>query len=143
MTETDRNKALVRELIQVWGESRFDRFAELVDPDGTWWTLAARRTRSIRDQLVRIQGLNAETVTGTIAFEVGTMTAEGDRVVAEVESHTDFALQGSYNNLYTFAFRVADGRVVEARAYYDTALANRVLRGEGTGTPGLESHRND
>ena len=140
---TEANKAIIRELFQAWGESRFDRVRALVDPDGEWWTLASRRTRSGRDQIERVKALNEETVGGTIAFRLGPLTAEDDRVAAVVESHAEFAEQGSYNNLYHFLFRLTDGRVTQAWMYYDTALANRVLRGAGGATPPLASHADD
>ena len=140
---TEANKAIIRELFQAWGESRFDRGRDLVDPDGEWWTLASRRTRSCRDQIERVKALNEETIGGTIDFRIGPLTAEDDRVAAVVESHTEFAEQGKYNNLYHFLFRLTDGRVTQAWVYYDTALANRVLRGEGGATPPLPSHAND
>ena len=147
MTDTSStvlaNKAIVEEFFRAWSESRFDRVSELVDPDGEWWTLAKRTTRRCRDQIARIKATNEETVSGTIDFTVGPLTAEDDRVAAVVESHAEFAVQGSYNNLYHFLFQLARGRIVKAWVYYDTALAGRVLRGEGGATPPLASHAND
>jgi ketosteroid isomerase-like protein len=137
------NKAVVEEFFQAWSESRFDRVSELVDPDGQWWTLAKRKTRSCRDQIARIKATNEETVSGTIDFIVGPLTAEEDRVAAVVESRAEFPVQGSYSNLYHFLFQLSQGRIVKAWVYYDTALANRVLRGEGSPMPALASHAND
>jgi ketosteroid isomerase-like protein len=147
----ETNKELVREFFAAWARSDFDHAAGLLDLDGQWWTLANRKTRSCRDQLARVAALNAETRTGTIDFLLGDLTAEEDRVAVVVESHAEFPLQGHYSNLYHFLFRISDGGGSPGRGrlishiwvYYDTALANRVLRGVGATTPPLASHAED
>jgi ketosteroid isomerase-like protein len=95
----------------------------------------------MRVQLDRVKALYNEARNG-IAFRIDTMTAEEDRVAVVVESYAEFAEQGIYNNLYHFLFRIVDGRITRIWVYYDTALANRVLRGEGGTTP-VESHASD
>jgi ketosteroid isomerase-like protein len=137
------NKALVREFFDSWAESDFDRMLDLVDPDGEWWTLAKRKTRTCRDQIARVKTLSEETMTGRIEFLLGSLTAEDDRVAAVVESHAYFAEQGAYDNRYHFLFQVTRGRFGRIWVYYDTALANRVLRGEGSAAPPVPSHAND
>jgi ketosteroid isomerase-like protein len=142
-TDTAANKAVVRELFEAWSQSRFDRVRELVDRDGEWWNLAGRRSRPCSAQIDRVAATSAETVDGRITFTLGPLTAEGDRVAAVVESRARFAVQGDYRNLYHFLFQLDDRRIVRVWNYYDTALANRVLRGEGSGTPPLASHAED
>jgi len=128
------NKALVTDFFAAWTEGRFDRMSELLDPAGTWWTLAGRRTRTVGAQLERHWSAWAEARDG-ISFRVLTLTAEADRVAAVVESRAEFAVQGLYSNLYHFLFRIAGEHIASTWVYYDTALANRVLRGEGGGVP--------
>lgn len=142
-SSVEANKALVREFFQSWGESDFDHMLELVDPEGEWWTLANRKTRTFKDVIARVKTVAEETTAGRIEFTLGSLTAEDDRIAAVLESHAHFADQGAYNNQYFFLFQVADGRFARAWMYYDTALANRVLRGEGSATPPLPSHAND
>jgi uncharacterized protein len=139
----EANKALVAEFFKSWGESDFDHMLELVDPEGEWWTLANRRTRTFKDVIARVKTVAEETTTGRMEFTLGSLTAEDDRIAAVLESHAYFADQGAYNNQYLFLFQVADGRFARVWMYYDTALANRVLRGEGSSTPPLPSHVND
>jgi uncharacterized protein len=134
------NKALVREFFEAWARSDVEHTARLLDLDGEWWTLANRKTRSCREQLARVMALNSETTTGTIDFTLSDLTAEDDRVAARVESYAEFPVQGPYNNLYHFLFRIDRGRISRIWVYYDTALANRVLRGVGVSTPPLASH---
>ena len=142
-SSVEANKALVREFFTSWGESDFDHMLELVDPEGEWWTLANQRVRTFKEVIARVRNVAEETTKGRIEFTLGSMTAEGDRVAAVLESHAYFADRGAYENQYLFLFQVADGRFARVRMYYDTALANRVLRGEGSSNPPLPSHVND
>jgi uncharacterized protein len=134
-------KAIVTEFFRAWSEGEFDRLEQLLDPDGEWWTLASRASRGNGVQLERNRSAWAEARDG-IRFRVVTLTAEEDRVAAVVESVADFRVQGSYSNAYHFLFRIAGGRIAQTWVYYDTALANRVLRGEGGGVP-MASHAHD
>jgi uncharacterized protein len=135
------NKSIVADFFDSWAHGNFDRIEQLLDFEGEWWTLAKRKTRTMRVQLDRVKALYNEARNG-IAFRIDTMTAEEDRVAVVVESYAEFAEQGIYNNLYHFLFRIVDGRITRIWVYYDTALANRVLRGEGGTTP-VESHASD
>ena len=142
-SQIETNKALVKKFFAAWSRSRFDQVREMLDLDGQWWTLASRSSRSVRDQLARIAALSSETTTGYIEFDVGPLTAEDDRVAAVVESHAQFPEQGSYDNLYHFLFEIHQDRITRVWVYYDTALANRVLRGQGSTTPPVASHARD
>lgn len=135
------NKALIAEFFAAWEEGQFERMEKMLDPDGEWWTLASRKTRSMREQLDRNRALWGEASNG-ISFRLETFTAEEDRVAVVVESVATFDEQGGYNNLYHFLFRVEGGLIRQAWVYYDTALANRVLRGAGGGVP-VPSHAKD
>ena len=48
------------------------------------------------------------------------MTAENDRVAAEVESFGEHANGKRYNNQYHFLFVIADGRFSVVKEYNDT-----------------------
>jgi uncharacterized protein len=128
------NKALVTDFFAAWSQGRFDQMSELLDPSGTWWTLAGRRTRSVAAQLERHRSAWTEARDG-IRFRILTLTAEADRVAAEVEGYAEFAVQGPYSNQYHFLFRIVGQHIASTWVYYDTALANRVLRGEAGGVP--------
>jgi ketosteroid isomerase-like protein len=55
------------------------------------------------------------------------LTAEGDRVAAEVESYGETTTGKIYNNLYHFLFEVRDGKIQSVRGYLDTMHAKEVL----------------
>src|SRR3981189_293707 len=142
-SSVEANKALVREFFQSWGESDFDHMLELVDPEGEWWTLANRRTRTFKDVIARVKTVAEETTTGRMEFTLGSLTAEDDRIAAVLESHAYFADQGAYNNQYPFLFQVAEGVFALVWMSYAPALATGVLGGGGSPPPPLPSHVND
>ena len=60
-------------------------------------------------------------VTGPVTFNLGTMTAESDRVSVEAESFASTD-ETSFNNQYHFLFRIRDGKIVQMKEYFDTLL---------------------
>jgi ketosteroid isomerase-like protein len=135
-TETlDANKALATAFFGAITESRFDDAAAMLDPEGTWWALARRADRPTLVQLDRIKGL-ANEAKGGMRFTIQSLTAEDDRVAVECEGYAEFD-DRVYNNLYCFLLRIADGRIAQLWMYDDTALGERILRGDKP----LASHR--
>ena len=84
---------------------------------------------------------------GGMRFTVHALTAEGDRVAAEVESYTPTAYGTLYNNHYHMMFEFRDGRIAVVKEYGDTAHARDIFgtprAAEGSAasasTPGLPS----
>ena len=64
---------------------------------------------------------------GGIDFTVHALTAEGDRVAAEVESHAPLVSGTTYNNHYHMLFEIRDGRIQVVKEYADTAHAREVF----------------
>ena len=62
-----------------------------------------------------------------LIFTLYEMTAEGERVALEAESHGLHTSGKTYNNHYHFLFRIRDGKIAEIREYADTAHARDVL----------------
>lgn len=133
------NKALVHRFFTAWDGGDFGTVSQVLDPDGEWWTLAQRETLPARVMIKRIAAIRDEAAHG-LNFSVGTMTAEDDRVSVLAETNAEFPGRGAYKNLYHFLFSIRAERIVKVQIYYDTALANRVMRGEGLDTGPLASH---
>jgi ketosteroid isomerase-like protein len=55
-----------------------------------------------------------------LQMRLGPMTAEGDRVAAEVESYGENPDGSIYNNQYHFVFVIRDSKLVEVKEYLDT-----------------------
>jgi ketosteroid isomerase-like protein len=123
----EANKEIVRSFFTAITENRFEDAARLLAPDASWWSLARRAERPALVQLGRIQGLAGEASSG-MTFRLGSLTAEDDRVSAELEGYAEFA-DRVYNNRYSFHLRVEGSHIVHLRMYDDTAMAEKVLRG--------------
>ncbi|MEC3951927.1 nuclear transport factor 2 family protein [Nocardia sp. CDC153] len=65
--------------------------------------------------------------TRPMSQEVRAVIADGDRAVAEWTTRATTAAGEQYVNDVVIAFRVEDGRIVEAREYFDTDYAHRLL----------------
>jgi ketosteroid isomerase-like protein len=68
-------------------------------------------------------------VGGGIEFTVHALTAEGDRVAAEVESRARLTTGAFYNNHYHMLFEIRDERIRVVKEYSDTAHARDALGG--------------
>jgi len=66
-------------------------------------------------------------VTGGIDFTLHAMTAEGDRVAAEVSSHAELTTGAVYANQYHMLFVFRDGLIAEVKEYNDTLHAREVF----------------
>ncbi|MGV3768589.1 MAG: nuclear transport factor 2 family protein [Sphingobium phenoxybenzoativorans] len=56
-----------------------------------------------------------------LRLEIKGVTAEGERVAVEVESHSVNKRGMIYNNRYHFLFVIREGKIVEGREYLDSA----------------------
>jgi ketosteroid isomerase-like protein len=138
-TELERNKQTVVDFFAAWSAGDFGAVAKYVDPECVYWTVRSRTDVAATTMFERIEATYRETVSG-LHFTLGHMTAEDDRVSVLVEGRGQFPGREEYVQLYHMMVRVRDGRVHRLAMYYDTALSNRVMRGEGTETGPLASH---
>jgi ketosteroid isomerase-like protein len=136
--ESDANKALAIQFFDAWTAGDFDSLAGMVDPDGQYWTLHGRKTILLSEMIKRVRATYGEAQSG-LTFTVDTLTAEDDRVSVILQGEADFPDREHYLQLYHVLMTFAGGRVRRLALYYDTALSNRVMRGEGGAGP-LPSH---
>ena len=64
---------------------------------------------------------------GPFSLTVHGVTAEGDRVAVEAESHGLLTNGKTYNNTYHFLFLFRDGKIYQAREYNDSAHAAEIF----------------
>ena len=126
--QIDANVAVVRSFFAAITEGRFDDAAGVLDPEGSWWSLARRAAREPLVQLERIRKLSLS-AKDLMSFTVNSTTAQDDRVAAEVEGYAAFD-DRVYNNMYFFLVQVSDGKIRSLRMYDDTLMGERVLRGD-------------
>ena len=125
----EANKALVLELYRLMNERRFEEMWELFTPDAQWGG-----GRASTDDSAPIEHMKAVMVDpmpvfvdGGIRFTLHSLTAEGDRVAAEVESYAPLVNGKVYNNHYHMLFEIRDGKIAIVKEYADTAHAREVF----------------
>jgi len=99
---------------------------ELVTPDMTAWTLSSGDA-----DLARFAGgvklLAAVVAPGALVYDIDSITAEGDRVIAEVRSDWPLLNGQRACNHHVFAFRVREGRIARVAEYMDTAVPRDII----------------
>ena len=105
--------------------SRGEMDLSLLTDDIQWW-VPGRGTMS-RDDFFALAAGFASLVEGHITLTVHGVTAEGDRVAVEAESHGKLKNGKTYNNTYHFLFVFRDGKICLSKEYNDSAHANAVL----------------
>jgi ketosteroid isomerase-like protein len=125
----EENKALVRELYRLMESREFERMWELFTPDAKWG--GGRSSTEDFAPIDRMKAIMVDPmpifVDGGIHFTVHELTAEGDRVAAEVESHAPLVNGKVYNNHYHMLFEIRDGRIAVVKEYADTAHGRDVF----------------
>jgi uncharacterized protein len=111
------------------------RAFDVVADDVKWWVpddskpersrlpFAGTKTKAqYRDQVVGaiVKGFNATATVDRLKFTVTSLTAEGDRVAAEVESDGLHYSEKRYQNRYHFQFTIEDRKIVAVKEYMDT-----------------------
>ena len=97
----------------------------LLTDDVQWW-VPGRGTMSKADFL-DLAGTFQSLVKDRISLTVHGVTAEGDRVAVEAESHGELKNGKIYNNTYHFLFVFRDGKICLSKEYNDSAHANWAL----------------
>ena len=127
------NKRLVVEFYRLMNERRFDEMWALFTADATWGGGGnpPARTAGIDQMRQIIVDPMPVFVDGGIHFTLHAMTAEGDRVAAEVESYAELVSGPVYNNSYHMLFEMAGGRIRTVKEYGDTLHAKEVFVDSG------------
>jgi ketosteroid isomerase-like protein len=126
---TDENKEVVLELYRGMNTRQYAEMWALFTPDARWGG-----GRASSADFGSIDGMRAIMVDpmpifteGAITFTVHALTAEGDRVAAEVESFAPLVTGSVYNNHYHMLFEFREGRIAVVKEYADTAHARDVF----------------
>jgi hypothetical protein len=125
----EENKALVEEFYRLMNARQYEEMWGLFTPDAKWGG-----GRASTDDFAGIERMKAIMVDpmpvfvdGGINFTVHALTAEGDRVAAEVESYAPLVNGKVYNNHYHMLFEIRGGRIAIVKEYADTAHAREVF----------------
>ena len=128
MSESE-NKSVVRAFIDALSRGDVNAMNSVITEDivaVAKGTSVLSTTRDHAQTLEAVAGLKASTKNG-IAFDIVSLTEEGDRVVCETKGSSELVTGQPYNNEYVFIFTLRDGRVCGIREYFDTKLVDETM----------------
>ncbi len=131
MSNETENKSRVRAFFAAMNKGDIEGFLRLYDKDGSCWTSGhtlISGTLTI-DTITAGAGAIFDAFPEGITFTIHAMTAEGDRVAVEAESHGIHKSGKLYNNLYHFLFIFRGDRILQLKEYMDTELVTDILCG--------------
>ncbi len=118
----EQNKALVTRFWQAFSDGDYDAALSMLADDATWWvggTTALSGTYA-KPEFAKLLGEITSMAPAGIKVTPKQLTAEGDRVSVEAESHADINNGRTYRNVYHFMMVVKDGKLHAVREYLDT-----------------------
>ena len=125
----ERNRRITRELFAALSDADVAKLAELYAEDFELWTAGTLPLSGSRGRAEALSGMDfvASMFPEGIRFEIVAMTAEGERVAVEAESHGIHASGLPYHNQYHFLVVIRDGKIRRFKEYMDTMHADEVL----------------
>ena len=95
----------------------------------TWWVAGnfALSGTKTKQQFAELLGGVGNKVDGPLTIKTTGVTAEGDRVAVEAESHARMKNGKVYQNKYHFLLEIRDGKIQAVKEYMDTTHAAEVL----------------
>lgn len=98
---------------------------ELLTPDMTGWTtMQGAMDKKAYQGCVKILGTLC---THPIVFTISSLTAEENRVVAEVQSAGTLINGEEYRNTYVFVFTIHDGRIASVAEHFNPIIVQNKL----------------
>lgn len=128
---TEINKKLMRAFYEAGARGDMEACFEMLADDVTWTNIGSTRfsgTYSGKPELLEklLLPLFGQLKSG-ISSEIENMIAEGDQVVVQTNGTAETLSGAPYNNSYCQVVRIREGRIVEVKEYFDTALVNSVF----------------
>ena len=127
----EANKDIVRSFYEAGNRGDFDACFEMVADDVTWTnigTTALSGTYTGKAELMeKLLGPLFGQLEAGISSTIDALIAEDDRVVALTSGSATTRDGRPYNNSYCQVIRLRDGKFVEVKEYFDTALAASVF----------------
>lgn len=119
----EANKAVVRTFFDAVMAGELPD--SLLTADMTAWTTMAGTTdKSSYQGMIRML---ARMTSPALTFSIQSLTAEEDRVVAEVESEGTLIDGQGYHNTYVFVFRIRDGFIASVAEHFNAVIVSKTL----------------
>lgn len=121
----EQNKQFIEQFLTKFARADIDGILADMSENCTWWVggkpelfpLAGTKTK---EQMKDLLGTLISPMKAGLEMRLKGMTAEGEKVAAEVESYGENPDGSVYNNDYHFLFVVRDGRLETVKEYLDT-----------------------
>jgi len=131
MSTTAHNREIIANAFADMAKGDTATFVDAWAEHGVWRMMGSRRwgvaypsRTAAREQLfgpLRRQYADVFINTATHIF------ADGEHVIVELTGAVPLKAGGRYENRYCFVIRMDEGKMVEIREYFDTALSDRLL----------------
>lgn len=120
--QTESNKQLVRSFFEAFSRGDIATAFALVNESANWWVPGTLPFSGVKTKAQYMQVVSAigRGFPAGLSLTVTGLTAEGDKVAAEVESLGKHINGRVYNNKYHFLFVVKDGKLQDIKEYMDT-----------------------
>lgn len=131
MRSADQNKQIIRDLMNAMSKSDVSSMLALFDDDAVWEVpgSSALSGQFSKDAFAAGSAHLFSAFPHGLRFDIVTMTAEDDRVAAEVVSQGAHVSGTLYKNHYHFLFVLHDEKITKAMEFMDTKHAMEVLYG--------------
>ncbi len=129
MSESE-NRNTILKLSEIISSGQADRMADLLCEDLVWQTMR-KKNPTVLNKAGIIAALKKEAALmkeGRYRFWIKSMTVEDNRVAAEAEGHGTLPDGSYYQQIYHMLFVLRDGKVAEAREYYDAVHCDEAIR---------------
>lgn len=121
----EQNKQFVTQFLAKFGRADIKSVLGDMSEDCTWWIggkpelfpLAGTKSKA---EMAELLGSLVPPMKNGLEMRLKAMTAEGERVAAEVESYGENPDGSIYNNEYHFLFVIRDGKMAQVKEYLDT-----------------------
>lgn len=130
MSNLEANKTLVRKAVEALGNLEVEKFLSYLSDDVAFETpvrhkiFAGQKTKAdLRIELPMMK----QVLPDGVKLTVDSMTAEDDRVHAEISGKATSVDGKDYSNRYHYAVVVRDGKIVAFRDYFDSLYAIETL----------------
>ena len=129
MSTIEDNKRVAREFVEAFSNCDFDKWGECLAEDAIYefpGTALVSGTFTKQEMVEKCKGIPHIFPDG-IKLTIRNLTAEEDRLSMEAKGDAVSFEGVPYNNDYHMFFRLRDGKIIEAREYVDTILADKLF----------------
>lgn len=128
------NKAIITTVMNELAQGNARPFVEAMAESFTWRAMGKSRLGKWRDAYEGKHSVRRELFAplacqfkGDFTRTTSQIFADGEHVIVELRGAATTHAGAAYNNQYCLVIRMSEGKMIEAREYLDSALADAVL----------------